>query len=59
MSHALSLDNHIEALKDKHNKIESLLEDELNRPLPDQDTVHELKKQKLELKDEIQKLIVN
>lgn len=59
MSHALSLDNHIEALREKHQNIEALLDKELTRPLPNQEKVHELKKKKLELKDEIIKYDMN
>jgi uncharacterized protein len=45
--------NHLSALKSKHAKIEMMLEQEENRPLPDSDTVYRLKKQKLQLKDAI------
>jgi hypothetical protein len=45
--------NHLSALKSKHAKIEMLLEKEKNRPLPDSDAIHRLKKQKLQLKDAI------
>jgi hypothetical protein len=45
--------NHLSALKSKHAKIEMLLEQEENRPLPDSDAVYRLKKQKLQLKDAI------
>ncbi len=50
---------HLSALKSKHAKIEIMLEQEENRPLPDSDTVHRLKKQKLQLKDAISAELVS
>jgi hypothetical protein len=50
--------NHLSALKSKHAKIDMLLETEVNRPLPDSDQVHRLKKQKLQLKDAISQELI-
>jgi uncharacterized protein len=42
---------HMSALQLKHAELETKLELENNRPLPDDDLIHRLKKQKLHLKD--------
>ena len=49
----MSLDERIEALKAKHQSLESQIEDENNRPNPDDVHIASLKKQKLRIKDEI------
>ena len=48
--------DHIEALHKKHAELETDLEDENSRPLPDIGTVADLKRQKLAIKDEIARL---
>ena len=45
--------SHLSALKQKHTDLESRLEQEENRPMPDETLLHALKKQKLALKDEM------
>jgi hypothetical protein len=42
---------HISALESKHAQLEAQLERESTRPLPDNDLIHRLKKQKLHIKD--------
>jgi hypothetical protein len=42
---------HIFALEAKHAELEAKLDAENNRPLPDNDVIHRLKKQKLQIKD--------
>lgn len=49
----MSLDERIEALKAKHHALEAQIEDENNRPEPDDVHIASLKKQKLKIKDEI------
>jgi hypothetical protein len=49
----MSLQNRIEALKQKHAALERALDEEIKRPLPNQDAVYDLKRQKLRIKDEI------
>lgn len=44
-------ENHLIALRQKHADLEKQLEIEENRPYPDDDLIHRLKKQKLALKD--------
>ncbi len=43
----------IDALQTKHHDLESMIEDEEKRSLPDKITIHDLKKQKLKIKDEL------
>ena len=41
----MSAQDRIEALKEKHASLERALDEEIHRPLPNQDTVHDLKRQ--------------
>ena len=43
--------SHMSALRIKHAELEQKLDREENRPLPDTNLIHSLKKQKLMLKD--------
>lgn len=43
--------NHLSALRNKHAELDQKLEREENRPFPDSNVIHNLKKQKLHLKD--------
>ena len=52
----MSLDERIDALKAKHLALETMIEEETNRPRPDDLTINRLKKQKLMIKDEIANL---
>jgi hypothetical protein len=49
----MSVHDRIEALREKHAMLERALDEENHRPLPNQDMVHDLKRQKLRIKDEI------
>jgi hypothetical protein len=42
---------HMSALQLKHAELEAQLENENNRPFPDDDLIHRIKKQKLQIKD--------
>ena len=44
---------HQTALETKHANLDRRISDELHRPLPDQTTIAELKKQKLRVKEEL------
>jgi hypothetical protein len=44
---------HLSALQNKHAELETQIETENNRPFPDDDLIHRLKKQKLQIKDMI------
>ena len=49
----MSVQDRIEALREKHAVLERALDEEANRPLPNQEALHDLKRQKLRIKDEI------
>jgi hypothetical protein len=49
----MSLQDRIEALKTKHAELDRAIDEENRRPLPNQDAVSDLKRQKLRVKDEI------
>jgi uncharacterized protein len=42
---------HLEALKTKHADLEQRIADEESRPHPSDEVIHDLKKQKLRIKD--------
>ena len=52
-------DARAEALEAKHKEIEFLLVEEERRPLPDFSLVHELKRKKLKIKDELHRMEVH
>jgi hypothetical protein len=52
----MGLESHILELADKHHKLDEQIHDELHRPLPDDLMISELKKRKLRLKEEIERL---
>ena len=45
--------SHIVALQTKHDGLERRIREEMNRPVPDDTVLQTLKKQKLQLKQEI------
>lgn len=47
---------HINQLKNRHQSLETRLHEESTRPHPDDTLLHDLKRQKLALKDEISRL---
>jgi len=49
-------DGRIDALKLKHQQIDDTLQSETSRPFPDDSAIASLKKEKLRLKDEINRL---
>ncbi len=49
----MSVEQRIDALKERHRALEAALEEEFSRPRPDDLEVHSLKKRKLQIKDEI------
>jgi hypothetical protein len=52
----MTMDEHIESLKSKHASLEQSLQSETCRPRPDETVIHDLKRQKLRIKDEIARL---
>jgi hypothetical protein len=49
----MSQKDRIEALKQKHAALERAIEEENSRPLPNDDVISDLKRQKLRIKDEV------
>jgi hypothetical protein len=49
----MSLQDRIEALRAKHAALERAIDEENSRPLPNDDAISDLKRQKLRIKDEI------
>lgn len=46
--------SHVNALQLKHARFERRLQEEMNRPMPDDVVIQNLKKQKLRIKEELQ-----
>lgn len=53
---AMAVLDRVAALKARHNELEDRLDEELGRPVPDDAAVHDLKRRKLRLKDEMSRL---
>jgi hypothetical protein len=49
----LMIQNHMSALRKKHEALERKINEEETRPLPDTIRIHSLKKEKLRLKEEL------
>ena len=52
----MSLHTHLAMLQEKHTKLEGMIGDEAHRPMPDFSLIQTLKKQKLILKEEMQRI---
>ena len=52
----MSLQSHLEALRERHAFLETRIADEDQRPRPDAEALTRLKLEKLRLKDEIERL---
>ena len=52
----MSIDSHLSELVRRHQAIEEAILAEINHPASDDVKIHELKRKKLHLKDEIEKL---
>ncbi len=52
----MALAGHIQELSDKHRKLEELITSEMSHPDWDETRVASLKKQKLRIKDELERL---
>jgi hypothetical protein len=48
--------SHVSALQLKHAGIERQIQSEMNRPMPDHAVIQSLKKRKLRLKEEIERI---
>ncbi|HLI13541.1 MAG TPA: YdcH family protein [Alphaproteobacteria bacterium] len=49
----MNIEERIDALKARHAALEDAIQQETCRPLPDTGRIHDLKRQKLRIKDEI------
>jgi hypothetical protein len=45
--------SHLTALVEKHQNLEKMIQEEMSRPAPDDVLLHDLKKRKLAIKDQI------
>lgn len=52
----MSLHEHVDSLRAKHARLEEQIDEEQHRPLPDSAVLVKLKREKLRLKEEIEKL---
>jgi hypothetical protein len=52
----MSIEDRLESLRTKHAALDAELESETHRPSPDEVHIHDLKRQKLRLKDEMYRL---
>jgi hypothetical protein len=52
----MALQGHIQELSEKHKKLEEMIEVELTHPDWDEVRIHALKKEKLRIKDELERL---
>jgi hypothetical protein len=50
---SMSVQDRIEALKEQHAMLERAIDEEIHRPLPNQDAITDLKRQKLRIKDQL------
>ena len=52
----MSVQEHVDSLRHKHAHLEHLIDEELHRPMPDQSVLARMKKEKLRIKEEIERL---
>jgi hypothetical protein len=52
----MALQEHVESLRSKHARLEQLIAEELHRPLPDQVELARMKREKLRIKEEIERV---
>lgn len=52
----MSLQAHLDTLKERHAALELRISDEDQRPMPDAETLHRLKIEKLRVKEEMERL---
>ncbi|MCB2096791.1 MAG: YdcH family protein [Parvularculaceae bacterium] len=52
----MALKAHLQSLNQRHQQLESMLMSEMKHAYPDDTRVHELKRLKLKIKDQIEKL---
>jgi hypothetical protein len=52
----MPVQEHVDSLRSKHAHLEHLIDQEVHRPLPDQVALARMKKEKLRIKEEIERL---
>ena len=52
----MSMHEHVDSIRTKHACLEEMIDEEQHPPMPDQPTVSGLKKEKLRIKEEIERL---
>ena len=52
----MSVQEHVDSLRNKHAHLEHLIDEELHRPMPDQVSLVRMKREKLRIKEEIERL---
>jgi hypothetical protein len=52
----MALEDRIRALRERHSSLEAQIQQETTRPIPDDSRIASLKRQKLRIKDEIQRM---
>lgn len=52
----MSIQAHLASVQEKHHKLEGMITEELHRPWPNLETLQTLKKQKLLIKEELERL---
>ena len=52
----MALDAHVAELSDKHRALEKQIENEMARPMVDTIAISQLKREKLRIKDELERL---
>ncbi|MEM0900474.1 MAG: DUF465 domain-containing protein [Pseudomonadota bacterium] len=55
----MSLEGHLEALERKHLKLEEQISSAFGRPAPDQTALSQMKREKLKIKEEIERIRVH
>ncbi len=52
----MALSEHIDSLRAKHLRLDQAIDEEMHRPMPDQSRITQLKREKLRLKEELERL---
>lgn len=55
----MSLQDRLESLKAKHAALEAAIDEENRRPLPDTYAIADLKRRKLKIKDELERMALH
>lgn len=55
----MSAETHIDSLRQKHVLLEQQLETEYQRPMPDSSIIQDIKRRKLRIKEELNRLVLH